>query len=418
MDDDGQPRTPRDPAVATALERLRARDEPAAETAAAAWGWVAPEGEVARVHQRLVQDFVWYRLPVKWFCDHDEHLRTAAALGELLDELGLPRYAQLCRSATTREVIAAWDRGSTDGRASYRRALSGSGIEPPDSEALTWGAVMGVEEFEANNHVAITLERAVVDGVLVPGARGWRALQRQLTVAALGEQVPEHPGAQDWRSLVTTARMVRWIEQHRSPRRRQLIGRWETRLLHPTEPPPEVASVVAPLRRLLSVTGGDMHEAVAVFEVARNRRWVRRQGRTLTATRAGRAIAADEVALWRGLAAAMAAPSGFEGFVRECVLLLLLDAEQLGRDELSVELAELAVEAGYRNPMSEDSPTPEVVGPFADDLLTILTAFCLLVERDVPPPEAGRVRLTDAGRATALEMLRMRATGPQHRLLD
>ncbi len=218
---------------------------------------MAPEGEVARVHQRLVQGFVWYRLPVKWFCDHDEHLRTAEALGELLDELGLPHDAQLCRSATTREVIAVWDRGSKDDRTAYRRALSGSGIEPPDTEALTWGAVMGVEEFDANGHVAVTFERALVDGVLVPGARGWRALQRQLTVAALGEQVPEHPGAQDWWSLVTTTRTVRWIEQRRSPRRRQLIARWETRLLQPTDPPPEVASVVAPLRRLVSATGGD-----------------------------------------------------------------------------------------------------------------------------------------------------------------
>lgn len=106
-------------------------------------------------------------------------------------------------------------------------------------------------------------------------------MSRQLTVAALGEQVPEHPGARDWLGLVTTARMVRW----------------DTRPLHPTEPPPEVACAVAPLRRLLEQATGErealtshhhpgsevsssicgaVDEATAAYEVARDRRWVRR----------------------------------------------------------------------------------------------------------------------------------------------
>jgi hypothetical protein len=453
--DDGGPEGPRDPVVAAALDRLRARDPDAAEVAAAAWGWVAPGGEAGQVHQRFVQDFVWYRLPVKWWTDEDEHLEIAAGLAGLFDELGMGRYAELCRSTTTREVIGAWHRDEQAGFAAYRKAVEASGIDAPDTEVLMWGEVMTSEESDARDHVAVCLERAIVDGELTPGRRGWRVRQRELTVAALREQVPEYPGGQDWLGLVTTARMMRWIEQRRSPRRRALIGRWEAELLHPIDPPGEVARVVAPLRWLLDRAAGegvaltgqhnlarpvvqamgeafgwwahrrgaapmredDVLEVVVVHELARDRRWVRRQGRTLKATKSGATLVADDVAAWRALAAAIAAPIGFEGFARECALLLLLDAEQVGRRALLGGLAELAAEAGYHDRLSGRGPTPEELGHFVFPLLTVLETFGLHVEHDVPGQ--GRFdRLTDVGRATALEALRVRATGPQHRLLD
>jgi hypothetical protein len=453
--DDDRPEDPMDPAVAAALDRLRTHDPDAAEAAAAAWGWVAPDGEAGQIHQRFVQDFVWYRLPVKWWTDEGEHLEIAAGLAGLFDELGIGRYAELCRSATTREVIATWHRDEKAGFAAYRKAVDASGIDAPDTEALAWGEVMTPEESDARDHVAVSLERAIVDGELTPGRRGWRARQRELTVAALREQVPGHPGGQDWLGLVTTARMMRWIEQRRSPRRRALIGRWEATLLHPVDPPSDVERVVAPLTWLLGRAAGegvaltgqhnlsrpvvqamceafgwwdprrgaapmredDLLEVVVVHELARDRRWVRRQGRTLHATKSGTTLAADDIAAWRALASAIAGPGGFEGFARECALLLLLDAEQVGRRQLLVGLAELAAEAGWHDRLSGRGPTPEELGRFVFSLLTVLETFGLHVEHDVPGQ--GRFdRLTDDGRATALEALRARATGPQHRLLD
>jgi hypothetical protein len=356
VDDEGQPTDHADPVVVAALDRLRARDADAADAAAAAWGWVAPDGEVGQVDRRFVQDFVWYRLPVKWWTDEDEHLEIADGLAGLFDELGMTRYAELCRSATTREIIAAWHRDEKAGLSAYRRAVDSSGIDAPDTEELVWGEVMSVEESDARDHVAVTLEQAIADGELVPGTRGWRARQQELTVEALSEQVPEHPGGQDWLQLVTTARMMRWIEQRRSPRRRELIGRWEARLLHPVDPPDEVARVVAPLRWLLGQTAGggvaltsqhnlsrpvvqamsdafgwwdtrrgaapmredDVLEVAVVHELARDRRWVRRQGRTLKATKTGAALAGDDEMAWRGLAAAIAAPMGSRGSPRVC----------------------------------------------------------------------------------------------------
>lgn len=455
MTDDAVPEDPKDPAVAAALDRLRTRDPDAAEAAAAAWGWVAPDGEAGQVHQRFVQDFVWYGLPVKWWTDEGEHLEITRGLAELFDELGMDRYAELCRSAGTREVIAAWHRDEKAGRAAYRKAVDASGIDAPDTEVLVWGEVMMPEESDARDHVAVTLERAIADGELRPGGRGWRARQRELTIAALREQVPGYPGGQDWLGLVTTARMMRWIEQRRSPRRRELIGRWEAALLHPIDPPGEVAQVVAPLRWLVGQAAGegvaltgqhnlarpvvqamceafgwwhprrgaaptredDVLEVVVVHELARDRRWVRRRGRTLHATKIGAALAADDVAAWRALAAAIAAPGGFEGFVRECALLMLLDGERIGRRPLLVGLAELAAEAGWHERLSGRVPTPEELGASVFPLLTVLETFGLHVEHDVPG-EGRFDRLTDAGRATALEALRVRATGPQHRLLD
>jgi hypothetical protein len=130
-DDDDRPEDPKDPAVAAALDRLRTRDPDAAEPAAAALGWVAPDGEAGQFHQRFVQDFVWYRLPVKGWTDEGEHLEIAAGLAGLFDELGMEHYADLCRSATTRDVIAAWHRDERSGFAAYRKAVDASGIDAP-----------------------------------------------------------------------------------------------------------------------------------------------------------------------------------------------------------------------------------------------------------------------------------------------
>jgi hypothetical protein len=101
------------------------------------------------------------------------------AAGEVVDRRA--RYDPLrraCRSATTREIIAAWHRDEKAGFAAYRKAVDASGIDAPDTEVLVWGEVMSVEESDARDHIAVTLEQAIADGELVPGTRGWRARNR------------------------------------------------------------------------------------------------------------------------------------------------------------------------------------------------------------------------------------------------
>jgi Arc/MetJ-type ribon-helix-helix transcriptional regulator len=104
---------------------------------------------------------------VKWFVDLDEKLRVVAALAEALDLLQLPRYAAICRSGTTREILNAYEVSTARGKAAFRRAAAASGITPPDLPEFEWGAVMGLQEASARSstadypgHVEEVLKRA------------------------------------------------------------------------------------------------------------------------------------------------------------------------------------------------------------------------------------------------------------------
>ena len=75
----------------------------------AALEWITGELGLAAITQEHVQNFCWYQLPMKWLISHDEKLRVAAALGEVLDLLQMPRYASICRSQATREILGAYE---------------------------------------------------------------------------------------------------------------------------------------------------------------------------------------------------------------------------------------------------------------------------------------------------------------------
>jgi len=67
------------------------------------------------VTQHRVQNFCWYELPVKWITGPDGHARVAASLARAFDLLQMPRYAAICRSATTRDILAAYQTGTEKG---------------------------------------------------------------------------------------------------------------------------------------------------------------------------------------------------------------------------------------------------------------------------------------------------------------
>ena len=79
----------------------------------------------------------------------------------MLARLGLERYAFICRSAITEVVNAAYLQSEQVGFRAFRRAMDGSGIEPPDLEDFSWGGLMGIEEASARDRVAGALEAAV-----------------------------------------------------------------------------------------------------------------------------------------------------------------------------------------------------------------------------------------------------------------
>ena len=132
-----------DPEVAAVLAKLAGQDAAAAEDARAALEWIAGDQGLALITQQRIQNFCWYDLPVKWLVDLDDKLRVVAALAQALDLLHLPRYAAICRSGTTREVLSAYETGIAHGKAAFRRAAAASGVMPPDLPDFEWGPAMG-----------------------------------------------------------------------------------------------------------------------------------------------------------------------------------------------------------------------------------------------------------------------------------
>lgn len=117
---------------------------------------------------------------MKWMIDLDAKLAVADAIGRALDLLGLPRYAALCRSETTRAIINAYEYSTAEGKLAFRRADAAAGIQPPDLPELSGVRQWGFQEASARSSAADFLELAIAGGDLVPGTRGWKSRQQEL----------------------------------------------------------------------------------------------------------------------------------------------------------------------------------------------------------------------------------------------
>jgi hypothetical protein len=172
--------------VAEALDKLRAADAHAAGAAEAALGSLTWGKGLETITLDGLQTFLWYELPRKWITDLDGKRHITIALGRLLELVGLPRYAAVCRSPETIEILAAYERSSRDGFVAFQHAGQRSGVDPPDLPELTWGPVMGMEEASAFASTAAALELAVTSGELRPGGRGWHTTQQATARRHLG----------------------------------------------------------------------------------------------------------------------------------------------------------------------------------------------------------------------------------------
>lgn len=94
----------------------------------------------------------------------------ALALGHLLDLLGFARYAALCRSPQTIQIIESWERDWQEGSRTFRRVVERSGLELPGLDDLQWGSVMGICEATFRDEVSELLELAISAGEFTPGA--------------------------------------------------------------------------------------------------------------------------------------------------------------------------------------------------------------------------------------------------------
>jgi hypothetical protein len=115
----------------------------------AALEWMGWEGEGPLWLRRYdVQLFVWYTLPRKFVAPLEHKREAAAALARTLERLGdrAASYAEMCRSDETDELLQAWEADDPSAWKRFRELLGRSGLEPPDTDLLAWGQVMGLEE--------------------------------------------------------------------------------------------------------------------------------------------------------------------------------------------------------------------------------------------------------------------------------
>lgn len=434
--------------VAAALAELEATDEAAARNAAAALGALTQDAGLETITQHRLQTVLWDEIPRTWRIATNEQLAVADALGQLFELLDLPRYAGVCRSADTAAVLAAWSHDETSGLRAYRRADERSGVAPPDlgthTNPFVWGSVQGADEARAFHATAAALELSLAVGDLVPGSRGWRTRQRELTHSYLCTAQAELDG-HSWLDLVQAERRHAW-QRSRSTVRRRLLARVDPLLDDEIPVPAGAADAVEPLRWLLEQaedglrltetrrlardavveaarhfgwyderrpprTETDVVELHELHVLARDLRLVRRRGPRLVLTEQGRALLAEPLALWHVVAAEMAAGGTFDAFVAELALGMLLCDEGCESDHLVEVIAAAAAGEGWRDHVTAEAPGRAAVTRALWTTVRPAKALGLLVA--FGSWHEHTLALTLPGRGAALVALRANATGPQ-----
>jgi hypothetical protein len=408
------------------------------------WG----EG-LAAVTGHALADFLWYQLPTKWMCDLDEKQQVAAALGELFHRLGRSRYAGMCGSSATADILAVHEHdGGTAGFKAYRSALAATGLQPPGLPGvLEWGSVMGSDEASAYASASLSLEHAIDNGELRPGRPGWRKAAEQTTRAFLDSPRDDLTGS-TWLQWVHTERLQNWAES-RSAEHRRLATAITNQLLHPVAVPDTAAEHLAPLQWLLdhAATGAaltqtgtltrplvaeacrrfdwltltanprsesDIVELWTLRELAKQMGVVRRSGRKLLLSSTGKTIhAGGTPALWRAAMRNLLGSDAADAAAGE-VALLLLSGQDHDYRGLETAVAHELAEQGWRDQHTGQQVTPDQAGRLLGGLRRRLRLLGLTAERRFDEP----LRLNDAGRLAAYAALRARALRPrahQHR---
>src|SRR3954452_17319358 len=96
------------PGVSAALDVLSAPDPVAALDAGVALSWLVGSHGLDRLHQAGLQQFLWYELPFKWLGPVEGRRTLVDALSRFFEIAGLPRYASVCRSSVTNDLLELW----------------------------------------------------------------------------------------------------------------------------------------------------------------------------------------------------------------------------------------------------------------------------------------------------------------------
>jgi hypothetical protein len=445
--------------VEAALDRFARRNHDLAKDAAHIFETLTRGQGPDAIRQASVQEWLWYVLPTKYLNYEPGYMgRLAGVAADLFDELGLVRYAAICRSEITAAIHEAYDRSESEGLEAMRRAAEASGISPPDIDDFAWGSVMGVEEAMASFAVQDVLESAICSGDVVVGKTGWRGRQREVAAAVLDSDHPDQPG-QSWRTAITTDRIQTWVDgaSRRSEALYRLRSAVANRLLHPIGPPDGVAEAMTPIVGFLTKFGTqqpltpagylnsdivkELHHAIEwqfqgdwLISPYSNttprreldshllhtvRKWLesagalRKRNKALLRTRQGAAAADDPEAAWELLTRRLATGT-WEEFIAETVGLELIHHDGVVEESAIFEsAAEIADDCGWYMEGAEETVPPSkwhVESAFRSSS-AILGACGLL--KTGGSWQNRWLSLTDVGKTTLLAMLRASAAGPK-----
>nr|WP_062338869.1 hypothetical protein [Herbidospora sakaeratensis] len=433
------------PDVAALLAELERAEPDVADSARVAVEWLTGGEALETISQLDVCEFLWYALPIK--VTGDRH-GIARALGRLFELGGMERYAALCDSPTTTRILRVYARdGEEAGTAAYQDAVEATGVLPPDVPELSWSSIMGPEELGAHVACAAALELALVSGELPqPGAKAFLKGRLDLTRRWLTSPRPEL-GGDCWLHRVHGERLNRWVLGRGRPRR-ELAQPFEVRLHAPVPAPdePHLASLWwlldwaetggVPLTQKFNVARALVIESVELFGwdtltsgtvrgeadvptltmlreiVMGELKAVRRTGRKLVLTSAGRKLADNPDVLWTAVTATLLTPAkgehDFEVSIRESALMLLADGAAYSYPDLCERVAEVVNGEGWRSAAGAQVSARDLGGPMGE-FQRRLDALDLRVSCDW----RSTWQLTPVGQAAALSALRTQALRPR-----
>jgi hypothetical protein len=434
---------------AEALKTLAREDPAVADNARTALRSLTSGEGLGAISLLRLQEFLWYGLPTGMPQSAEEYLAVTRALARLFTLAGMERYAEVCASEETAQIIGAYGNSRAEGVAAYSRALATSQAVPPDTDLLAWSSVMGPEERAAYDACAGAIELAIAARELRVGVSGWKGKRAALVERWL-TRATHAPGMDTWLSRISAERIEEWAQGHPGERSR-LARSVMAKLLEPPdlpdEPLPTLTWLLGHASEGLRLTARHyiaptlVGEAAALFgwgptgtpaQAARRHQEldvyplhtlrglaqhemgaVRRSGSALVLTRTGRLMADDAAVRWHIGTASLIGPDDgpdpdFTVAVREAALLLItLHDSPVGYEELASRLTELHAAEGWAS-RSGGSLASAIRGEI--HVLRHRLRALQLLDEEAP---VGSVALTSVGTAAALSGLLARALRPR-----
>lgn len=381
------------PDVEAVVAELAARDG-AGLVVAACWYEVSNSRPNYLMSQFDVQNFLWLTIPqllreppadLDPMPDWPPIIETAAWFFEQLDQ---PRYAALCRTDQTREILeAAHDKML--GFELYAQATHESGVMPPSGLHISWLDRPGPREEALYDAITRALERAIVAGELEPDDEAGRLA---LAVGVLDQPPDGHTESRH--GLMLAERLARLQHSSGSQTVRELLVRVAPDVAKAVDLTPELLLTgTRPLAHVVYEGDGPPH----MIAIAEKFGLLDGDGER---TDDGELALRQPVLLFEAVVNGIATPQ--DPMARQMALPLLAMLVLSGKVDLDMLMDRLGIvlfETG-----AHDLPAPsDTVRAVAGELLADMhTAGVLTAPGD-------HQRLTDYGRRVALTGIRARA---------